>query len=557
VQYYKRPRKLIGFLKNRRPIREFTSRRELTSARMRPCGLEEVAMSVEGIDPGTYGDSFGPAYQAHMLAVLARIPGYIVRFRSALDPSYFSVDLHRMVAQALYAHVDKYRVLPSRATLVETLKAFCTKAKLPEAIQIIKNTYAKDITDHESVRDKLVEFGKLAAAANATLQNSLDLDSGDRSKLLERMRKALLVGEDLTNIGIDYTNSANDRASWYAEEENVAIPTGMPHLDAMLRGGGRRGDLHIIAAMTGKGKTTFLINVAYGAITAAKPYNVVYYTLGDLSRKDVAMRLDDRIAGPAFAFKEKDTARYIALLNERVKKLVRGRIYIQHYPRRYLTPTMMRSHLSVLRSEGFDPDRIIVDYGQVMKPERRIGQTWEELGGLAEDLNSIAGEEDADMWSGNQVPQRSYQKPVLELGDLAGGAETGEHAAVVLTFNQTKQEEIESNYRVYGAKCRRKADHGMVVGHVNRARCEMTTEAWLNSAGTLISGKYEGADANDPETQEEEAQKAALKARVLKRSDVTIPRNGQRQIIEPKAYPPKRIIEPTAYPPTGGNDGHR
>jgi hypothetical protein len=122
---------------------------------------------------------------------------------------------------------------------------------------------------------------------------------------------------------------------------------------------------------------------------------------------------------------------------------------------------------------------------------------------------------------------------------LAGSAEIGEHAAIVLTFNQSQQEEIDGRFRLYGAKVRRKQDHGTIVGHIDRARCRITTEGWLNSANSLVSGRYEGQSI---EAVDEAAGRAAMKARV-------IPRRAPA-IIEPKRFhrPAPTISKPTTRP---------
>ena len=500
-------------------------------------------MAGVGNDPGTYGDTFGVAFQTHMLAVMIRHPGCVIRFRSAIDPSFFSFDEHRIISRALLAHIDKYRSLPSRPTLTESVRAISTKQTLEIADKLLKSIYGRDVSDAAAVQDKIVEFGKLQAAVNATMLNSEDLNHGDRSKILQRMRDAAIVGEDITDLGVDYTASQDVREQWYTQaEQDSCVPTGMYHLDRMLRGGGRRGDLHAIAAITGKGKTTTLVNVAHGGAIAGA--NVVYYTIGDLSRVDVSMRLDDRLAGDAFQYKETDPARYVRLLNERCASLMRGRIIVQHYNRHAVGITQLRSHLSLLEAGGFKPDVVICDYASVLKAERRVGNTWEEIGGIYEDFNTLVGEYNSVGWSGVQVPQRSYSKPILELGDLAGSAEIGEHAALVLTFNQTRQDEIDNIVRLYGAKVRRKEDHGVVIAHVNKPQCKITTTAWLNSAGTLVSGKYEGESAGTEEQREEEAQRAAMKARVLRR--VGSPVTSAKTIVVKKAMKKPVVIKKKA-----------
>ena len=71
-----------------------------------------------GIRTG-YEDTFGTGFQQHILAVLLRSPGLVMRYRSALDHTYFSSESIPAIAKSLLASVDTHKVLPTRQTLLQ------------------------------------------------------------------------------------------------------------------------------------------------------------------------------------------------------------------------------------------------------------------------------------------------------------------------------------------------------------------------------------------------------------------------------------------------------
>ena len=51
---------------------------------------------------------------------------------------------------------------------------------------------------------------------NAVVQAADEIDAGNKENVLDLVRKAQMVGEDLLDVGILYTDSQDLRAGWYA-----------------------------------------------------------------------------------------------------------------------------------------------------------------------------------------------------------------------------------------------------------------------------------------------------------------------------------------------------
>lgn len=452
-----------------------------------------------------YDEDFGAEFQRHILAVCCRIPNFILRYRSALSHKYFTDESEAAVARALFVYADEFKSLPQRATLVELCRnglhgkvPAVGKEKLPFVEKCLERLYAEDITDHDATGKLAVEFGKTQAMVAAVLESVDLIEQNKKDRIRSKVDEACQVGEDLLSIGLDYASEEGiaKRAQKYLDpwEFQDLVPTGIQHLDQSLHGGLGRGELGVVLAPPGKGKTTSLINFGFGALVAARRFNVVHYTL-EMDKTKVAQRYDDRLMGSFTRWKRSDPAKYIEMLRERARKFVRGRLIIQQYSTRTASVSTFRSHLSVLAATGFHPDLLIVDYADIVKPERRLGEMRHEQAGIYEDLRTLAGEYNASLWSASQGKQSSLEKEVVGIGDFAESFEKAAIIDVALGFCQKGDEIPEKKFRFFKAKDRSREDNSTIECHIDRAKCYISSLGLYDSARSRI--KDDGtADTN-------------------------------------------------------------
>ena len=430
---------------------------------------------------------FGEAFQRHSLAVLSRIPGGVLRYRSALDHTFYSSDALRTIAEVLFAHVDENQRLPQQPTLIEEVREAVSEDDFKSVTRTLERLYKEDVSDAKAVLGKLIEFGKQQALENATLKAAEKLDRGDRD-LRPLFDEAAMVGEDLLDIGVDYKGDVQNRLNRYLDpslDDADKIRTGIPHLDAMLDGGLGRGELGVFLAPPKRGKSTTLINVGFGALTSVNRYNVAHYSM-EMNQDKVSGRYDDRLMGDRVKFKKSDVVRYAAGVDQRIGRVVRGRLFVKDYPTRGATVSKIRSHLSLLSSRGFHPDLIIVDYADIMKAERRMGEMRHEQAGIYEDLRQLAGECNAAMWTGSQASRGALEKDTITIEDFAEAFEKAAIVDVAIAFCQTNDERIQNRCRLFGAALRNQEDGRTVECEILRDRCRLRSIALYDVAGTQM-----------------------------------------------------------------------
>ena len=450
-----------------------------------------------------YGDEF----QRHVLAVLARIPGAILRYRSALDHTYFGSQSLRSVAQVLFAHVDEHRALPQKPTLFEEVQAAVDSREWSRIRKsVLLRIYREDVSDAQAVLGHVVDFGRQQAYVNATVTAAEMIDRGKRD-VEQLFREAGMVGEDLLDIGADYRDNLEERQRYYEDpsSHDIRLRTGVPHLDFMLEGGLCRGELGVLLAPPKRGKTTALVNFGFGALTDVSGLNVVHYSLEMVASK-ILRRYDDRLMGTRVHDRKKDPKKYNKELERRVDQFVRGNLFVKHWPTRTASVSTVRSHLGLLQANGFEPDIVVVDYGDIVKPERRLGDMRHEQAGIYEDLRQLAGDFGVVVWTASQTSKSALDKDTITIADFAESFEKAAIADAVVAVCQTDDEKIDGILRLFGAAFRDAEDGRTVECAIDRASSRIRSIALYDVAGTRTYIDHED-EQNEEETHTEKRQR--------------------------------------------------
>jgi hypothetical protein len=430
-----------------------------------------------------YGDQFGVPFQQHILAVIARVPTFALRFRTVLRSDYFEATDHRYIAKVLLDYADEYESLPTETTLLETVRPVVPKAEFDSFASLVSRLYREDIQDSDAVISKVIEFGQNQAMVNAVIKGAERLEVGNRD-LRPLIDEALLVGQDILDLGHNYRDDAEDRFSWYLhpeEQSKTVVPTGITHMDIAMGGGLGRGELGVILAPPKRGKTTLLINIGYGACLDPRGLNVVHFTL-EMNKEKVARRYDDRLMGKLVRMRQTDPEKYVELLRERVTTLIRGNLFVKEYGTRQANVSDMRSYLTILSSQGFKPDMVVVDYADIVKPARRLGEMRHEQAGIYEDLRALAGEFDVAVWAGSQSNRGSLDKEVITIQDFAESFEKSAIVDAAWAFCQTLDEKVDRECRLFGAALRGTEDGLTAVCHIDRDACLIESRELLDAA---------------------------------------------------------------------------
>jgi hypothetical protein len=189
-------------------------------------------------------------------------------------------------------------------------------------------------------------------------------------------------------------------------------------------------------APTGGGKSFFLVNLGFGALAAGK--NVIHYTF-ELSETHVGNRYDSRITGVP----TKELRSRMVEAENKLARFMGGQLFIKEYPPKVATINTIKFHMGRLLSNGFDPDLIIIDYGDLMRSRRGYDQKRFELESIFEDLRALSMEMKLPIWTATQSNREGFNDDVITI-DKVGEAI---NKAMVVDFFGTLPHTIFTNMK--------------------------------------------------------------------------------------------------------------
>ena len=159
------------------------------------------------------------------------------------------------------------------------------------------------------------------------------------------------------DIGLEYVKEFD---SILDDINRDTVPTSWEAVDTIMDGGLAGGELGVVVAPSGIGKSWCLQALGVNALKAGK--NVVHYTL-ELNQAYVGMRYATIFAGVPVA-NIKDN-------KEEVKSVIenecKGELIIKYFPTRAATVQTIHTHLKTIELMGHSPDLILVDYADLLR----------------------------------------------------------------------------------------------------------------------------------------------------------------------------------------------
>jgi replicative DNA helicase len=210
----------------------------------------------------------------------------------------------------------------------------------------------------------------------------------------------------------------------------------------------------MVVAPPGVGKSLFLVNQAVQSMIEGK--KVLYVSL-EMGEDKIAQRFDS-IMTLIPQIKLKDVSNQLAV-KERLelfkKEFPGSELVIKEFPTGQASINNIRTLLVQLSNyEEFEPDLLIVDYLELMRPTREILQEYHAQQRIAEELRGLAMENNFLVWTATQTNRQGRLVKVItdaELGDSYGKIRTCDFA---MSLNQTEEEFDQGRMRGYVIKSR-------------------------------------------------------------------------------------------------------
>ena len=368
-----------------------------------------------------------------------------------LKPENFYRPAHRIIFEAI-SDLHSRRIPVDQISLADNLNAsgqLDAVGGRSYIIELADNTFAltnwlnhADIVKRTSILRDLIYASTQISALAYNAPDDLDEVVEDAEKMLfdvteKRVSSSFVKMDKLIDDAFEEITKLAEQKTHMA-----GVPTGFADVDNLFHGL-RGGDLVILAARPGVGKTSFALNLAVNAAKAGT--SVAFFSL-EMSASQLVQRIlcaDARVSLSRIrsGFISDGDWGQIADAANRLSKL---ELFIDDTPGLSILEARAKARRE-LRSVEKGKGLIIVDYLQLMQPQtaRRDGNRAVEVGEISRGLKILAKEMDMPVLALSQlsraVEMRGKKRP--QLSDLRESGSIEQDADIVMFIDRSMSED--------------------------------------------------------------------------------------------------------------------
>ena len=388
---------------------------------------------------------YGSVFQTKIITCLLADQQFAVTIYDMIQPELLDTEAKQWLVKQIKDYYYEYKTTPTLAALKVKINEVSTEllrdSIIDELREVTKNLESPDL---EFVKNETIVFCKNQMLKAAIVKSVDLLQTGQYDEIKRVVDNAMRAGTH-RDIGLEYVKNFEQ----ILEDINRdTVATSWEAIDFIMDGGLAGGELGVVVAPSGIGKSWFLQALGVNALKAGK--NVVHYTL-ELNEAYVGLRY-------ATIFSEVPVAN-IKDNKEEVKSVIEkqcnGELIIKYFPTRSATVQTIHTHLKTIELMGHSPDLILVDYADLL---RDVGSqdaaVRHALGNIYEDLRGLSGEFQIPVWTASQSNRSSLEDEVIGAEKIAESYAKIMTADFVMSLSRKIEDKIANTGRVHVIKNR-------------------------------------------------------------------------------------------------------
>jgi len=422
------------------------------------------------IESSGHFSKYGRSFQEKIFHCLLIDHQWAAQMVEIMTHEYFELKYLQYLCDRFFGFYIKYKNFPTLNLLVSIIRDDLSEGndtilreQVVEFLSRIKTS--PNLGDLGFVKEKTLDFCKKQVLQQALEESVKAIKSENYESVLNIMKDAVSKGSPST-IGHVFFK---DHEARFARISRITCPTGIPHLDKkdVLNGGLGRGEIGVITANTGVGKSHFLVSMGAEALRVGK--NVIHYTF-ELSETAVGTRYDSNLcdipSSDVIDRKEEVLKHY--------EENNYGRLIIKQYPTGSASIVTIRNHIEKLTMKDFVPSLIIIDYADIMRSTRQYDSMRHELKLIYEELRNLAMEMNIPVWTASQANRESAKSDIVGLENMSEAYGKAMVADVVVSISRKPMEKSTGAGRLFVAKNRAGRDGILFPIRIDTARSKIS-----------------------------------------------------------------------------------
>ena len=377
----------------------------------------------------------GDKFQLKLLSLLIVDSKFADNIVESIEPTYFDDQYCRLLMQLIKEYYTKYETVPTYDSLDQLIRIEVANETAKEYLKdTLKKLKDQDFADAEFTQQTALKFCKQQEIKKAISSSEKIMANGnfeDYDKIEDLFRKALSVGNDKED-GIDVFNSLDDVLS---SDFRHPVATGITGIDNITNGGLSKGELGVVLAPFGVGKSTVLTKFANTAYNLG--HNVVQIIFEDnpkvIQRKHISCWTGIELNDLSDRKEE---------VKEKLKpfKQDRGNLIIKKMASDGTTVAKIKHYVRKLITRGIKPDVIILDYIDCVVPSRLFTDEYAGEGNVMREFETLVHEFDMVGWTAVQGNRSSIGADVVEAHQIGGSIKKGQIGHFIMSIAKTLEQ---------------------------------------------------------------------------------------------------------------------
>jgi replicative DNA helicase len=393
---------------------------------------------------------FGKKFQENMCQIMLEDRPFFDQISEVLKIEFFELKYLQIFTETLMKYRSKYNTHPNYEVMEALLRTELNHYDDAAAIQV-RNFFARivksdGVEEASFVKDKSLDFCRKQVLKGAMMKSIKLIKSSSFDEIEKVIQDALKLGTD-NNFGHEYHRDALAR---FDVINRNPISTGWDRMDEIIKGGLGKNELGVVIAPTGAGKSMVLVHLAAQALRQGK--TVVYYTL-ELKDTVVGGRFDSNLTGIPLGDLRQRKEEVLESIQD-----VEGTLIIKEYPTKSASVQTIKNHIEKLRKRGVDPDMILVDYADLLRPDRNGKEKRHELEETYEGLRALAQIYEIPVWTASQTNRSGLNAEVITMESISEAFNKCFVADFIFSLSRTVQDKQANKGRLFIAKNRNGSD---------------------------------------------------------------------------------------------------
>ena len=425
-------------------------------------------------------DYLGNTFQLQLINQIIEDKDFASSIIDVIESLYFDNKYFKIILQMIKEYYVKYESCPNFDTLEQIVKSEITQELVAKIVlDTLKQIKDAPFEGTVFVQEKALKFCKQQELQKAMDKAQKIITEGDfesYDKVEGLVREALQVGEVEKNV----TDIFMGLDTVLDEDYRHPIPMGIAGIDRLLKGGLAKGEIGVILAPTGVGKTTILTKIANTAFNLG--YNVLQIFFEDnpkiVQRKHFTIWTG--IEPDNLALHKEEVIGKITEIQETMK----NKLILKKLASDTTTMGQIKNQVRKMIADGNKIDLILLDYIDCVLPESSAKDEWKAEGSVMRGFEAMCHELNLVGWTATQGNRSSISSEVVTTDQMGGSIKKAQVGHVIITVAKSLQQK-EMNLATIAITKSRLGKDGVVFENCkfNNELLEIDTESSVTFLG--------------------------------------------------------------------------